>query len=124
MKNSAENSEITASNSARPLPGRPFVAGQSGNPGGRPKVLRQLRELARGHTERAIGVLVECLDDPDPRVRLVAANTLLDRGWGKAQIGVDEVENDAPQDPPGWDTSTLTQEERCQLAYLVLKVTK
>ena len=34
--------------------GRPFKKGKSGNPGGRPKVIAELRALARAHAPDAI----------------------------------------------------------------------
>jgi len=34
--------------------GRPFVKGKSGNPGGRPHVIAELRDLARRHAPDAI----------------------------------------------------------------------
>ena len=61
----------------------PFEAGQSGNPGGRPKGDSHLRILARQHTEKAFNTLVALMDDEDPRVRLGAVGAVLDRGWGK-----------------------------------------
>lgn len=63
--------------------GRPFKKGESGNPTGRPKVDPEVRELARAYTEEAILTLVDALKDIDGRVRVAAANALLDRGHGK-----------------------------------------
>lgn len=43
-----------------------------------------LRELARGHTEEAIGALVKVLRESESDAAIVsAANALLDRGYGK-----------------------------------------
>ncbi len=75
-----------------------FAPGQSGNAGGRPKVVGRVRELARSHTEAAITVLVENMADADPRVRNIAAGMLLDRAWGKATTPIEvdlPVEEDA-----------------------------
>ena len=38
--------------------GKPFQKGRSGNPGGRPKVVAEVKELARKHTGKAIETLV------------------------------------------------------------------
>ena len=76
----AENSVGTANQRG---PGRPFQQGKSGNPGGRPKLAGHVREIARQHTERAIQVLVRSLESTDERVRIAAANAILDRGFGK-----------------------------------------
>jgi hypothetical protein len=64
--------------------GRPFQKGQSGNPGGRPKEIAELREMARAHSAEAIETLVTTMRDAkDPRVQVAAAVALLDRGWGR-----------------------------------------
>ena len=39
----------------------PFEKGQSGNPGGRPKVVAEIKELARAHTGEAIKTLVSIM---------------------------------------------------------------
>ena len=44
--------------------GKPFKKGQSGNPGGRPKVIAEVKELARAHTGEAIETLVSIMTNP------------------------------------------------------------
>ena len=44
--------------------GKPFKKGQSGNPGGRPKVVAEVKELARAHTDKAIETLVSIMTNP------------------------------------------------------------
>lgn len=68
-------------------PGKPFPKGKSGNPSGRPKVpenIGELRALARSYTEEAIATLATVMATGGGPARVVAANALLDRGWGKA----------------------------------------
>ena len=52
--------------------GRPFQKGQSGNPGGRPKIMAEVREAARAHTKAAIDALVANLTDENGNVRNTA----------------------------------------------------
>ena len=65
---------------------KPWAKGVSGNPGGRPKLSPEVRDLARAHTEAAVATLAEVLNDNDAphAARVAAASTILDRGWGKA----------------------------------------
>jgi uncharacterized protein DUF5681 len=68
-----------------PPVGRPFTAGKSGNPGGRPKGAIEVRDLARQHTAATINRLVEIMQKGQSEPAMVmAANSLLDRGWGKS----------------------------------------
>ena len=79
---------MTTKSPQRSKPGQ-FAPGQSGNPGGRPKDEHRVAELARSYTVEAIDTLVELMrDGKDERVRGTAAQTLLDRGWGKAKVEV------------------------------------
>src|SRR4051794_39200595 len=71
-----------------------FAKGQSGNPGGRPKVEGLVRELAQQQTTIALKTLVECLDDANGRVRVSAAVALLDRGWGRPAQSVEVSSTD------------------------------
>src|SRR6185437_14081531 len=65
--------------------GRPFQKGTSGNPGGRPRVIGDVQELARERSPEAINTLAAIMDDTKapPAARVAAANSLLDRGYGK-----------------------------------------
>ncbi len=60
-----------------------FQPGQSGNPSGRPKEDQRLKEMARAKTAEAFAVVVAAMSDPDKRIALAAAQTVLDRGYGK-----------------------------------------
>ena len=77
----AQNSDATAKRARGP--GRPFQPGQTGNPGGRPRIANNVREIARQHTDDAIRALVEVVQDKAHPQRVAAANALLDRGYGK-----------------------------------------
>jgi hypothetical protein len=68
-----------------PSKGRPFPKGISGNPGGRPKVLGDVQELAREKSPEAINTLSNIMRDAKApsAARVAAANALLDRGYGK-----------------------------------------
>jgi hypothetical protein len=74
-----------------------FQPGQSGNPGGRPKDVGHVRDLARQHTEAAVLALVEALSAKSERTRVAAAEALLDRGWGKA---VQQLEHTGAEGAP------------------------
>lgn len=63
-----------------------FQPGQSGNPGGRPKdtaAMRAVKDAAQSHSLAALAVIVAALDDGDAKIRLKAAEALLDRSIGK-----------------------------------------
>jgi hypothetical protein len=49
------------------------------------KNLTDIRSLARGHTEGALSTLASIMHSAEapPAARVAAANSLLDRGWGK-----------------------------------------
>ena len=70
-----------------------FVAGNRANPGGRPKAVVEVVELARTHTVAAISTLAEVAANhkAPPAARVAAASVLLDRGWGKAPQTVEHT---------------------------------
>ena len=68
---------------------KPFKPGQSGNPGGRSKAQIDVRDAARAYTQEAIDTLVRVMRSGRPGEAVLAANALLDRGWGKPQLSAD-----------------------------------
>jgi hypothetical protein len=78
----------------------PFKPGQSGNPSGRPRnqtrALANLAFEARKHSMLALKTIVEiCKNGETQSLRLAAANSLLDRGYGRPTQSVD-VTSDIP----------------------------
>jgi hypothetical protein len=61
------------------------------------KATLEIRSLARAHTETALRTLAAIMtkEDAPEAARVSAANSLLDRGWGKAEqhITVERVED-------------------------------
>ena len=77
---SAANSEETAKTTR----GKPFQKGQSGNPRGRPRADPRAREMLKANTLKAVKTIIALLSSESDKVALMAAQTILDRAWGKA----------------------------------------
>jgi hypothetical protein len=115
----AENGEKTASRG----PGRPFAPGQSGNPGGRPKLTPralEVRAACREASVRAVERLTELLESDDPAVVLRAAAIIFDRAWGAPGSEADVRETDmarvhAAQEREHPDTRTGLDAELARL---------
>ena len=77
-------------------PNGQFIAGYTGNAGGRPKDEHKIAELARGYTSEALDTLVELMCySKNERVRGTAAQAFLERGQGKPKQEI--VGNGSPK---------------------------
>jgi hypothetical protein len=75
-----------------------FCKGISGNPGGRPKVLADVQELARQYAPAAIVELARlALKAKNENARIAAIRELLDRGYGRSR---QSMEVSAPAGDP------------------------
>lgn len=85
----AENSEKRARGQ-----GRPFEIGKSGNPGGRPKVPEEFKELAKKYSIDALERCITIVRDPKANVShvLKAAELIMDRAFGKPIQAKEDIE--------------------------------
>jgi hypothetical protein len=67
-----------------------FQKGMSGSPGGRPREIGEIKELARCHTSAAIealrGIAVDLTAPASARV--AASEALLSRAWGRPSLAI------------------------------------
>jgi hypothetical protein len=69
-----------------------MLPGHTANPSGRPRVVAELRDLARAHTPEAMQRLVELMQSKNEQTALAAVRELLDRGFGKPVQAIDKTE--------------------------------
>src|SRR5262249_4130183 len=96
-----------------------FKPGHSGNPGGRPKELGEVKVLAREHTAAALETLARIMEDQKapPAARVAACRELLDRGYGRPESALNaKIETTQPTQE--FDASQLTPAEFEQLQEL------
>lgn len=90
----------------------PWLPGQSGNPGGRPKKNREVQELAQNCGPEAIARLKQIMrQQKDIKAALQAALALIERGYGKAPSLVEMTGKDGGP----IQTETLTDTEAARL---------
>lgn len=72
-----------------------FPPGKSGNPGGRPKLPEEFKELAKKHSLDALKVVIDISENPEAKDsdRIKASELIIDRGFGRPlqanQIGIE-----------------------------------
>lgn len=74
-----------------------FAPGHSGNPSGRPKTPEHIKAMLEGLTEKAVLALGEALAGDDMKLKLQAAQEVLNRSLGKPHTtaSVDVTQNNA-----------------------------
>lgn len=96
------------------------------SPADRGKAAREVAELAREGAVRAMGRLIELIEHEDARIAMAAANTVLDRAFGKAAPPGGAEDDKPPADPaaaaPTVEAlSQLSESDRAELRSIVAR---
>jgi hypothetical protein len=103
------NKDIKRDKTGKILPGSGSL-----NPGGIPRRSLELRALALESAERAVGRLIELIEDDNPLVALEAANSLLRRAVGK-EVPASEMPEDVQPLPPGDSSPAALLDRSCKV---------
>jgi CxxC motif-containing protein (DUF1111 family) len=57
---------------------------------GKSSLYKNFSALAKRNSERAFMVILSLLDSEDPKIQLQAAESVLNRAWGKPKIEIDQ----------------------------------
>lgn len=68
---------------SKPVRGRPFPKGVSGNPGGRPKIPQDVKDAIRAACPEAVQRLIGYMGHENANIAMWAITELLNRGYGK-----------------------------------------
>lgn len=105
--------------------GRPIQKGQVLNPGGRPKIPEEFKQLAKENSLVALQKVIEILNNPKSKnsERLKAAEIIMDRAWGKP---TQSTEISGPGGGPietahSIDLSMLSDEELATIEAILTK---
>ena len=79
----------------KPANGR-FQKGRSGNPGGRPRIPDEVKELARQHGPGAFQRIVAISKGDDARLALAANIEILNRAYGRPGLAEGDLDPDFP----------------------------
>jgi len=103
------------------LVGRPFVPGMSGNPGGMPKGLAEVRAMAQERSVRAVERLGELVEVGNGRVAIAACIAIYEIAYGKLGSHKGGGGSSDPSSSSRIDLSRLSGDELRQFRALAMK---
>jgi hypothetical protein len=92
-----------------------WAKGHCPNPGGRPRVVAEIRSLAQEHGPEAIQRLVALMRSNNERVAAMASQALLDRGYGRPEQSI------SVGPPANIPTGDITPDQAAQVYAEVMR---